>query len=592
MISHQKQQINLPDYIPLLQSEDILKTAEYRQNLVDQNLSSVKDAVDSYSKLRSYMINDNARNYFDQELKKLTSTIRDSAGLDFSNKGNLANVLAIGKPFENDKYIVNGLKWGKEKQRRVSELSSIDDKLRNSDNDLVFMNDIYEYEREGGLDSKVNTQKSYTPYVDVTEEVLKIEKDIEGKMLLQQQNIGGGYINFREVELKTAEEVKNRIRNLSPEMQQQISIHAQANMIRMGKENTYKIVKESQLSEYQEAEELANRARIGLAQLNATGKKDSTTRQLMFEAQTILKQAETTMKVLKDELQKPADQYNPNDYIKIFEENFLSQIAQKAAYQKTKNNIKENIIGMENLRSSNRIKEINAQTAAEMNREEIKLIQKDTQIDTAITHEINVPLLASNPKLVPYLAGKATPENINALKNEIRAENGRLQAKGLQNLTEREKQRLDYYNGVAVKLEQIAAVLSRAKSDDYIDFGVEKSVQQGASPITAISTRQGAENYSLEDVLETGYFGLRTKLPKKSASTNSTEETEEKQPLSYFDQLADLQERADVAKASRDRAMKELGISEEEAENKPEIKRLNEEYKAAKNALDSFRKGS
>lgn len=590
MISHQAQQINLPNYVPLLQSEDILKTAEYRQNLVDENLSSVKEAVDSYSKLRSYMINDNARNYFDQELKKLTSTIRDSAGLDFSNRGNLANVLAIGKPFENDKYIVNGLKWGKEKQRRISELSSVDDKLRNSDNDLVFMNDIYEYEREGGLDSKVNTQKSYTPYVDVTEEILKIEKDIEGQMLLQKQNLGGGYLNFREIEIKTAKEVKERIKNLSPEMQQQINIHAQANMIRMGKENTYKIVKESQLAEYQEAEELANRARIGLAQLNATGKKDSNTRQLMFEAQTILKQAETTMKVLKDELEKPADQYNPNDYIKIFEENFLSQIAQKAAYQKTKNNIKENVVALENLRSSNRMREINAQTIAEMNREEIKLIQRDTKLGGVVTHQINVNSLKANPDLAEYLAAPTTTENITALSNKIKEKANSLFSKG--NLSQREKMTLDYYNSVAQKLDGMANLLSSAKDDDYIDFGVENTVRQGSSPITAISTRNRVSNYSLEDVLETGYLGVRTKLPKKSVSTNTTTETEKEPTLSYWDQLEDLQKQLDVATAARDNAIEDLGISEEEAENNPNMKRLNEEYTAAKNALDSFRKGS
>lgn len=592
MISHQKQQINLPDYIPLLQSEDILKTAEYRQNLVDQNLSSVKNAVDSYSKLRSYMINDNARNYFDQELKKLTSTIRESAGLDFSNKGNLANVLAIGKPFENDKYIVNGLKWGKEKQRRISELSSVDDEMRNSDNDLVFMNDIYEYEREGGLDSKVNTQKSYTPYVDVTEEILKIEKDIEGQMLLQQQNLGGGYLNFREIEVKTAKEVKERIKNLSPEMQQQINIHAQANMIRMGKENTYKIVKEYQLAEYNEAEQLANNTKIALARLKASGKKDSTTRELIFEAETILKQTQTTLKVLEEEIQKPADQYNPNNYIKIFEENFLSQIAQKAAYQKTKNNIKENVIGLENLRSSNRMKEINAQTIAEMNREEMKLIQSDTKLGGAVTHQINVNSLKANPDLVQYLAAPTTTENITALSNKIKEKANSLVSKGVGNLSQREKMTLDYYNSVAQKLDGMANLLSSAKDDDYIDFGVENTVRQGSSPITAISTRNRVGNYSLEDVLETGYLGVRTKLPKKSASTNTTTETEKEPTLSYWDQLGDLQKQVDVATAARDNAIDDLGISEEEAKTDPRMKKLNEEYNAAKNALDSFRKGS
>jgi hypothetical protein len=585
MISHQKQQINFGEYKPILQSEDILKNAQVRQDLADQNLAAVKDAVDTYGRLRSYLINDNARNYFDQELKKLTGAIKENAGLDFSNKANLASVLNIGKTFENDKYIVNGLKWGKEKERRAKELLSVDEEFRNSDNDLVFMNDIYEYEKEGGLDSKVNSNVTYTPYTDVTEVILEMEKDIQGQMLIQQQNMPGGYINFKEIEVKTAEEVRNRIKNLPPEMQQQINIHAQANMIRMGKENTYKVVKEHQLAEYNQAEQLANNARIALGNLRATGKKDSETRALIFEAEQILKQSETTARVLKEEIQKPADQYNPNDYVKIFEENFLSQIAQKAAYQKTKNNIKENQIGLENLRSQNRMKEINAQTLAEMQRREMELIQKDTQIGTTVTHQINVRTLASNPEFVPFLAGKLTVENIEKLKNAIHQKAGNLRARGINNLSEREKRTLDYYNSLTEPLGQISAVLSSAKEDDYIDFGSENTIRQGASPFTAISTKRGAQNYTVEQALETGFFGLRTKLPKKSSEDKSSATQTPGQD--YFEKLEELQEKANLAETKLREAQERYGLDETNYTD-PKIARIVQKYQEAQAEYDNW----
>lgn len=381
MISQQKQNIQFADYAPLLDAEQVLRTAQVKQNLADENIATIKSTVDAYSRLRSYMINDASKNYFDQELKKLTSAIRDSAGLDFSNKGNLANVLAIGRPFENDKYIINGLKAGKEKEKRVTELSSMDPSLRNEDNDLVYMQDIYDYMQNGGLDSTVQHNKAYTPYVDVTEELLKMEKDIQGfrSQVIDEQLGKTGYIDFAIVEEKTKEEVLKRFGSLSPEYNRQIQIHAQAQMYRMGKENTYNDVKdywtkqkEQESRTVQMATQAYNESKV---LFNRTGKQEH--KNDMLIAQEILKESERKIRTLDENIYAPPENFNPDEYIGLFKTRFLNDIAERAAYKKTKHEIKSDELGKMRVQHNYTMAQISQQNRNAMNLATMKDIQQN-----------------------------------------------------------------------------------------------------------------------------------------------------------------------------------------------------------------------
>lgn len=554
MISHQKQQINLPDYVPLLQSADILKTAEYRQNLVDQNLSTLKDTVDSYSKLRSYMLNDNARNYFDQEFKKLTSTIRDSAGLDFSNKGNLANVLAIGKPFENDKYIANGLKWGKEKERRIMELSNVDDEMRNSDNDLVFMNDIYEYEREGGLDSKVNTQKSYTPYVDVTEEVLKMEKEIQGEMKIELEKVKGnpGLLQQLNIEEKTADAVRRRIENLSPELQQQINIHAQAEMIRLGKENTYKIVKETQLSQLNSADAEINKGQASLRYLKGLKQTDQV-KSMIEITEEALRNFTQQKRVLEEEIQQPADQYDPNQYLGIFRNRFLNGLAEKAAYKKTKAELRDDKVYLQNLEHSQKLSEMKANLQNQIVLEEMKDLINNTTLGT------NTRIAIRDPKVLEDLTGVSLDRPVGYQNDDYEWVDTISEVKDKLKEVTGEKEKAYAVRAIA-QLERLESVINSADDDDILDFGAEAAASRGKSVQSLLVPKSRLYTVNLSDILRLGYIGVRKPVNSSKEAEITPEEEDEKK----VGQILKLQEQ---------------GLLLDSAQNYAPIRRMNENLK-------------
>lgn len=545
MISQQKQNIQFADYAPLLDAEQVLRTAQVKQNLADENIATIKSTVDAYSRLRSYMINDASKNYFDQELKKLTSAIRDSAGLDFSNKGNLANVLAIGRPFENDKYIINGLKAGKEKERRMSELNSLDPSLRNEDNDLVYMQDIYDYMQNGGLDTKVTTDKAYTNYVDVTEELLKIEKDIQADIQgIQTQALQGGLLNVREVEQKTAEAIKARLANLSPEHQRQIQIHAQADMYRMGKEGTYNSVKQYMTVQKEALESSVPMARKELAEAQAIYARTKSADDLarVNKLKTELNNASMNIRALDEEIMAPPDQFDPNQYVQIFKENFLSTVVERAKYTKIKNNIKENNIMMEGIKFNNQVK---LEGIKNQNRKN-ELFRKD--ISEKFTPTTNIRWKAGEEAGTLLGALNSIDKTLGKTSIGVRDAEGVYKLTGLEaartKLQEKSQEitgtspsdlaRKAMYDNHIRTLDQISAAMTRfEKGHDRITRGVSSANKKvstnvelplavnigsdywelrSGDPSLAYYTPKDIQNMTLEDLLIGGQFEINEPL--------------------------------------------------------------------------------
>ena len=520
MISHQKQQIDFGEYKPILQSEDILKNAQVRQDLADQNLAAVKDAVDTYGRLRSYLINDNARNYFDQELKKLTGAIKENAGLDFSNKANLASVLNIGKTFENDKYIVNGLKWGKEKERRAKELQSMDEKFRNADTDLVFMNDIYEYEKEGGLDSKVNSGVTYSPYTDVSEEILKIEKEVEASVRAEVSKIGNGLLNVKQIEEKTAEEVRRRIQNLSPEHQQQVDIHARAAMIRMGKENTYKVVKETQLAQLQMTEMLLAESQRFLADYSSLSAVDKKRYEGEFiRANEIIKESTRTKKVLEDEIKLPADQYNPDYYLTIFRNRFIGQLAEKAAYTKTTQEVRDDKMALKQADYNFDISRMRQEAGYDIAKAQVKQLMENTELaGNSVEWQFdptNISDIAKDDDGKSLLAATAEVENVTALIGKIN--------EAISNTTNKNYQK--YLLAVVSSLTNLEQAMNDTADDDIIDFGTDKAIQLGVPASSLIGNKAQLKSMTLEKLIRLGSYQKRKLKTNPSSSSGSASKT-------------------------------------------------------------------
>ena len=81
--------------------------------------------IDSYNSLRSSILTDVEKEYFDKSMGNLVKAISNSAGLDFSNKANVQAALNIGKPLERDTNITTAISNGKEVSRRQAELAKM-----------------------------------------------------------------------------------------------------------------------------------------------------------------------------------------------------------------------------------------------------------------------------------------------------------------------------------------------------------------------------------------------------------------------------------------------------------------------------------
>lgn len=539
MISHQKQNIQFADYAPLVDAEQLLKTAQVKQNLADENIATIKSTVDAYSRLRSYMINDASKNYFDQELKKLTSAIRDSAGLDFSNKGNLANVLAIGRPFENDKYIINGLKAGKEKERRLSELNAMDPSQRSDDNDLVYMMDIYDYIEKGGLDTKVSEGKVYTPYVDMTEEILQMEKEIEAQVTPEVDKLPGGLLDVKQIKEKTKEEVMKRIANLSPQHQAQLNVHTQAEMYRLGNEGMYNAIKEHLSEQIADHEDLANRLRTNIQMARSLPPAQQKAKIAQYNEE--LRAVDKIITVLNQQYETPSDQFNPNQYIPVFTNKFLGRIAEKAAYTKIDHTIKTDQLGLLAVQNRYQLQKENREMVRESNKQALTRLKGYTNTSGTMWKPGDAPdtlygmLHAIDPSLLLARIGQTNPTNdkyYEASGIDLAAVELGNQIKQMgdpRNLSEAQKNKLAAMKHNYDLLKEISASLINSlgsvsdykkKSEDFkFDIGSSTLDQMGKPIGPAILTYDELRNMSVGDLLKLGQFDVYKYIDNPTPTT-------------------------------------------------------------------------
>jgi hypothetical protein len=363
-ISAQHTQFVTSPYVNALPAEDLIKVALKKQEMYDEGRKQIKQSLDNYGKLRNNIINENERNYFDQELNKLVKNVQQNAGLDFSNIANVEAVVNLGKPFENDDYIKTALDNGTEYQRRQKELASVPKDKRSSDNDLVYMHDIQKHIEAGGLGQKLAKNKSYNQYVDVRKKVSDIEKEVQGRMQTfyrQGEGVPLGYVEKVEIERKTREEISARIKeNLTPEEQAQISIHAQAQMYRLGNDVVYQTWIGANKEEALMAEQASKQAMYGLGGLRKI--KNPTAQQVadMQNYERILKESSDTKAATKANIDMNPDEFDMEEYIPFFTNRFISGIAGSQVKETIKTDLKEDKVYMQNLEHRQTMSEISA----------------------------------------------------------------------------------------------------------------------------------------------------------------------------------------------------------------------------------------
>lgn len=349
------------EYVSALPADDFIKVAMKKQEMYDEGRKQIKQNLDNYGKLRDTLVNENARNYFDQELNKLVKNVQENAGLDFSNINNVEAVINLGKPFENDQYIKNGLENGLEYQRRMKELQSMDKSLRSADNDLVYMHDMNEYIEKGGLDTKVAKGKTYQQYIDIKDKVSKIEKDVQAQMQTFYREGPAGYIEKVEIERKTQEEIARRIEaSLSPEEQNQLQIHAQAQMYRLGPDVLYQTWVGANKQEKLMFEDTKKKAMYRKSQLAALKNRTTEQNQELNDLDRIIQESDVVITAASQNANMNPDEFDMEEYLPFFSKRFISGIAANLTVEKVKSDLKKDEVFMANLEHRNRIAQINA----------------------------------------------------------------------------------------------------------------------------------------------------------------------------------------------------------------------------------------
>ena len=360
-ISAQHTQFVTSPYVNALPAEDLIKVALKKQEMYDEGKKQIKQSLDNYGKLRNNIINENERNYFDQELNKLVKNVQQNAGLDFSNIANVEAVVNLGKPFENDDYIKTALDNGIEYQRRQKELASVPKDKRSSDNDLVYMYDIQKHIESGGLGQKLAKNKSYNQYVDVRKKVSDIEKEVQGRMQTIYRQGPAGYIEKVDIERKTREEIAARIKeNLTPEEQAQIQIHAQAQMYRLGNDVVYQTWVGANKEEALMAEQESKKAMYLLGDLRKI--KNPTAQQIadMQNAERVIKEASDIKVATKANIDMNPDDFDMEEYIPFFTNRFINGIAGSQVKETIKTDLKEDKVYLKNLEHRQTLSEISA----------------------------------------------------------------------------------------------------------------------------------------------------------------------------------------------------------------------------------------
>jgi len=418
-IAAQHTQFVTNDYISPIPAEDLIKVALKKQEMYDEGRKQIKQVYDNYAKMRSTIINENARNYFDQEFNKVVKNVQSNAGLDFANIGNVEAVINLGKPFENDEYIKIALENGQEYQRRLTEMNGMAKDKRSSDNDLVYMYDVNKYIESGGLDTKLAKNKSYQQYVDISAKMKAAEKDIEAETYTTFEQGPAGYLQQVEHKRKTREDIYNRLMSsLSPEEQAQLQVHAQANMYRMGNDVVYQSWVGSNKEEKLLADQTRKRAMQELGRLSAIKKPTAEQIDQMNSLQQAISYNEQVIKAADENIKMNPDEFDMGEYVPFFTKRFVDGIAKQLAFNNTKVELKENKVYMANLEHQYKLSEIAAQGAeTRKNKEFEQQLEYTTQSGASANRLSGITKVLTS---VPTTKGSAA---INDMISQINANN-------------------------------------------------------------------------------------------------------------------------------------------------------------------------
>lgn len=388
-ISAQHTKFVYPDYVSALPADDLINLAVKKQEMYTEGLAKVQQNVDAYGQLRNNIKTDVEREYFDKTMDNLVNTINQSAGLDFSMKGNVQAVLNIGKPLEKDEYITTAISNGKEITRRQETLSKLKPDERSAANDADYFEDVQDYMKSGKLGYKLGA-KEYTPYIDISKEINERMKGAKENGTVDIM-MDGKYIRTESTKGLSPQEVASKISaGLGVKEKNQLRIDAMYDLKQKGMEQGHADVVNyySNLKQSSEATLLQSQNRLKEAQDAYAKAPTESARQALESVRGPLEEARLQVEVANKNLTQVSDinNFNPNQYVNLFTNNFIANQANAYAYRQVEQKIQADPYGVQRVAASNamNLASYNSQLRREEAREKVDMIGAKLPTDARV----------------------------------------------------------------------------------------------------------------------------------------------------------------------------------------------------------------
>jgi len=413
-ISAQHTRFVYPDYVSALPADDLINLAVKKQEMYTEGLAKVQQNVDAYGQLRNNIKTDVEREYFDKTMDNLVNTINQSAGLDFSMKGNVQAVLNIGKPLERDEYITTAISNGKEITRRQETLSKLKSNERSAANDADYFEDVEDYMKSGKLGYKLGT-KEYTPYIDISKEINERMKGAKENGTVDIM-MDGKYIRTESTKGLTNDQVAAKIRaGLGSKEYNQLRIDAMYDLKQRGVEQGHAEVVNyySNLKQTSEAILLQSQNNLKAAQ-DAYAKAPTESARLDLEAvRGPLEEARTQVEVANKNLTQVSDinNFNPNQYVNLFTDKFISNQSNAYVYKQVEAKIEADPYGTieANSKKAMNLAAFNSQLRREEDKEKENRAAAKLPADARVISGLDVYDLGRDPiKLMDNIVQNST----------------------------------------------------------------------------------------------------------------------------------------------------------------------------------------
>ena len=369
-ISAQHTKFEYPDYISPFPADELIKLAVKKQEMYDEGRSLVQKQIDTYSQIRSELVKDQDKEYFDKSMASLVKSINGSAGLDFSNKSNVQAVLNIGKPFENDSNLTKAVQSSKNYSKMMEEYKKLDPKFKSPSNDHAYFKGIKSWMDDPNVGSSLGYSQ-YKPYADgVVKKWGELEKELKPDIqTVYEQSPDGRWITKQKISGVDQDRfMKAYMSSLTPQEQEQLRLDAEYSLDLKGKDNVFSNWQKSQQSNL----EAYNRQLSDLESKRSTaasklGENDPTTLRLDSE----IKKARMFRDATATKASKTPDTLDDSELLSYLIDNQIFDAAEGYAYKQVESDLNENKYTLEAYKSSLNLGEYQAKAQIDIEKAEI-----------------------------------------------------------------------------------------------------------------------------------------------------------------------------------------------------------------------------